>query len=428
MSIWRYRAEEAFGNFLRGRHREGRRAPDIVRVHDEYDGPRDHWRMTAEFRGGIYLQWVASGHEVERDGRPPHPDYIGVYRDMRQRELGRFPPAPPDAIEFMERVEMRGGWSRLTGWLGRSRAEMRTASEALQAAMEGRDGGATFGADEAATSNAVPPERLQATLTAADLGRMAETARMIEQQLEAVNRLSALRAQEWQGRQQLNALQQMEQMRRAEAMARYQVEMANVQQRYARMAGDAGASCPCSSCVAERRLRGAPGQPPDESAFLQQAEALYRDRARRIYDATTPEHARSLILLKEWLSPEQLARFEQDWAFEVIGSKTSRRYRINYGVQANIFEIGDDGRTVRLWCFGPEGDASRWVGDVMLAQKLALETDEEGAIGVANLLGGNASPEGLAPRPAPEQRARVVNPFMTPPGLGLGLTGQHPLF
>ena len=43
-----------------------------------------------------------------------------------------------------------------------------------------------------------------------------------------------------------------------------------------------------------------------------------------------------------------------------------------------------DGRGVRIavWCFGPEGHLP--LGDVMLAQKLALETDEQAALAIAN--------------------------------------------
>jgi hypothetical protein len=93
-------------------------------------------------------------------------------------------------------------------------------------------------------------------------------------------------------------------------------------------------------------------------------------------------NARALLLLKEWLSPGQLKCYERHRYFEVVGNVSARVYRINYGTQANIEELDNNGRPVCRWCFAPEGDLV--AGDVMLAQKIALETNERGAIMVAN--------------------------------------------
>lgn len=98
--------------------------------------------------------------------------------------------------------------------------------------------------------------------------------------------------------------------------------------------------------------------------------------------------ARGLQLLKEWLSPEQLAQFERDRAFDVTGSVSGKRYRIKLGRQQNVFELDAEGREICGWCFAPEGELVP--GDVMLAQKVALETDERGALKVANPFGGGA--------------------------------------
>ena len=91
---------------------------------------------------------------------------------------------------------------------------------------------------------------------------------------------------------------------------------------------------------------------------------------------------RALRLLKEWLSPEQLACYERFRYFDVIGSDTGTRFRIHHGTQTNIEELGSRGRLVCKWCFVPDGNLV--AGDVMLAQKIALETDERGALAVAN--------------------------------------------
>lgn len=109
-----------------------------------------------------------------------------------------------------------------------------------------------------------------------------------------------------------------------------------------------------------------------------------RDAARWDRDQREREksEARGLKLLKEWLLPEQLALYEQSGYFEVIGCDTGKRYRINRGTQLNIEELGPTGEPKCTWCFLPEGDLV--AGDVMLAQKIALETNEREALKVAN--------------------------------------------
>ena len=70
--------------------------------------------------------------------------------------------------------------------------------------------------------------------------------------------------------------------------------------------------------------------------------------------------------------------------FEVRGSHTGKCYRICRGRNMNIEELGKNGAQVAVWCFGPAGHLP--LGDVMLTQKLALETNEQAALGVANRL------------------------------------------
>jgi len=47
-----------------------------------------------------------------------------------------------------------------------------------------------------------------------------------------------------------------------------------------------------------------------------------------------------------------------------------------------LIELDGAGRPRVGWCFAPNGHLV--AGDVMLAQKIALETDERGALAVAN--------------------------------------------
>ena len=105
-------------------------------------------------------------------------------------------------------------------------------------------------------------------------------------------------------------------------------------------------------------------------------------------------HARGLRLLHAWLSPAQLEQFNANGHFDVVGCATGRKYRIHHGTRMNVHELDDAGHPKMGWCFVPEGYLVP--GDVMLAQKIALETSEIRALSVANnlaprktFLGGN---------------------------------------
>lgn len=91
--------------------------------------------------------------------------------------------------------------------------------------------------------------------------------------------------------------------------------------------------------------------------------------------------ARGYSLLREWLTPEQLVQFEATSTFDVVGCHSGRRYRIHYGTAMNVTEIDAAGDALTGWCFLPSGNLV--AGDVMLAQKIALENDEREALSVA---------------------------------------------
>jgi hypothetical protein len=92
--------------------------------------------------------------------------------------------------------------------------------------------------------------------------------------------------------------------------------------------------------------------------------------------------ARGMALLQDWLSPAQAVQFVREQHFDVIGSASGKRYRIYVGTQFNVESLDDKGNAMWALCFAPEGPLA--IGDVMLAQKIALETDELKAIAVAN--------------------------------------------
>jgi hypothetical protein len=100
------------------------------------------------------------------------------------------------------------------------------------------------------------------------------------------------------------------------------------------------------------------------------------------YQRPSTRELRGRKLLREWLSPGQLAQYDAHNYFEVTGCHTGKRYRIRHGMGMNVYELDNGGRPRTGWCFVPKDHLV--TGDVMLAQKIALETDERGALAVAN--------------------------------------------
>jgi hypothetical protein len=66
---------------------------------------------------------------------------------------------------------------------------------------------------------------------------------------------------------------------------------------------------------------------------------------------------------------------------EVVGDATGKHYRIYPGAAMNVCEIDEKGRPISGLCFLPAGELP--IGDVMLAQKIALESFENGVLAVA---------------------------------------------
>ena len=82
------------------------------------------------------------------------------------------------------------------------------------------------------------------------------------------------------------------------------------------------------------------------------------------------------------LSFAQLKQYENRRYFDVIGGITGQRYRIRHGRLRNVDLVDKDDRPSSTLCFMPKGDLA--IGDVMLAQKIALELYESQALMVAN--------------------------------------------
>ncbi len=110
--------------------------------------------------------------------------------------------------------------------------------------------------------------------------------------------------------------------------------------------------------------------------FANDPRALWRFRSRR------PAEKKGIVLLRSWLTPEQVNQWDSRGEFEVTGCDTGIRYRITCGTVMNVHQLDLTGKTVRQWCFRPEGKLA--VGDVLLAQKIALENMERRALDLAN--------------------------------------------
>jgi hypothetical protein len=87
-------------------------------------------------------------------------------------------------------------------------------------------------------------------------------------------------------------------------------------------------------------------------------------------------------LLIENLSPSQRDQLRATGYFEVRGGTSGHRYRIRKGWQMNVDQLDEKGRRTACLCFSPEGLIV--TGDVMLAQKLALELLEPESLKIAN--------------------------------------------
>jgi len=123
--------------------------------------------------------------------------------------------------------------------------------------------------------------------------------------------------------------------------------------------------------------------------FRQYPKAEVRSRAKAVrwlyrkFLAQNTEEGRGLRLMRDWLSPRQREQFDGTGYFDVVGCVTGRKYRIYHNVlPPNVFEVDDAGRRKVGLCFAPVGPLVK--GDVMLAQKIALETDEQSALAAAN--------------------------------------------
>ena len=120
------------------------------------------------------------------------------------------------------------------------------------------------------------------------------------------------------------------------------------------------------------------------SELLADAMSARIEPLRPVYGPFSSEASnKALALLKRWLSPEQRRELEKRGSFDVVGSHTGRRYRIYPGKLNNV-RILQDNFEVAALCFAPADAGFLPEADIMLAQKIALETNEKAALKVAH--------------------------------------------
>ncbi len=108
-------------------------------------------------------------------------------------------------------------------------------------------------------------------------------------------------------------------------------------------------------------------------------------------------HGKALDLLREWLTPAQLADFKAHNCFFVHGNATGTRYRIRPADSYfNVDEMNTDTSVKQRLCFVCENQVAP--GDTMLAQKVMLEQNELHALQIAN----KTSTFNYADAPGPE--------------------------
>jgi hypothetical protein len=104
--------------------------------------------------------------------------------------------------------------------------------------------------------------------------------------------------------------------------------------------------------------------------------------SRKRSQARMAAEQRGFALLQTWLDSEQAEQWATLRAFEVLGCDTGTRYRITCGSAMNVQQLDQTGRSVARWCFVPKGDLV--MGDILLAQKIALETMERRVFKLGN--------------------------------------------
>jgi hypothetical protein len=129
---------------------------------------------------------------------------------------------------------------------------------------------------------------------------------------------------------------------------------------------------------------------PEEEAA--RAARILRQNEERTARIAAQEAARTRArnTLMEFLTPEQRAEYEAEGHFVCTGSE-GNRYRIERGNAGNVVYLDERGEAAGRLCAHPSM-SEQWLPDqdVALAQMLALMTDEQNFVRIANVHRGRA--------------------------------------
>jgi hypothetical protein len=124
--------------------------------------------------------------------------------------------------------------------------------------------------------------------------------------------------------------------------------------------------------ILRRRVEPEAGPLPAEAAWLASARDFLRPSLSDLHLPDQAAEAKARMLLERALTPEQRRDLFAKRYFYVKGRRFT--YRIREGHSGNVDALDSSGRVISRFCAHPLGRVP--VCDVLLAQKLWIETDE----------------------------------------------------
>ncbi len=103
------------------------------------------------------------------------------------------------------------------------------------------------------------------------------------------------------------------------------------------------------------------------------ADITYHDQPRITAAQRDEVELRARNLLLSCLTPEQRAMYEKEFKFRVV-SNLGNVFELHRKRMHGVFKLDMQGNRIEEWCVTPHGRIP--VDDILLSQKLMLETDE----------------------------------------------------
>ena len=128
-----------------------------------------------------------------------------------------------------------------------------------------------------------------------------------------------------------------------------------------------------------------PPAPPTagELEAKQEKETTLKRKRKQLAAAREVAGEKAKVLLEECLSPAQKRAYRR-WGIIPVVATSGKRYRIEKGSMGNVVEVENRKVVARFCCHPTMQGGVVPDHDVMLAQKLMLEVDEEAFLKLAN--------------------------------------------